>query len=119
MLRPAITQLISKNDSYYSLVIGIAKRAREISDELLAEKMTLEEKPVKTAVEEFANGKFRIVETKKKEEDAEGAEAENASAEEDAAEGSDASESEAVNESEAVAESEAADSANTSAPPIF
>ena len=33
MLRPAITQLISKNDSYYSLVIGIAKRAREIADE--------------------------------------------------------------------------------------
>ena len=24
MLRPAITQLISKNDSYYSLVIGVA-----------------------------------------------------------------------------------------------
>ena len=62
MLRPAITQLISKNDSYYSLVIGIAKRARQISDELLEEKKTLEEKPVKTAVEEFANGKFKIVE---------------------------------------------------------
>ncbi len=61
MLRPAITQLISKNDSYYSLVIGIAKRAREIADELCAENKILEEKPVKTAVEEFAAGKFKIV----------------------------------------------------------
>ena len=41
MLRPAITQLISKNDSYYSLVIGVAKRAREIADELAEEKKTL------------------------------------------------------------------------------
>ncbi len=67
MLRPAITQLISKNDSYYSLVIGVAKRAREIADELVEEKKTLEEKPVKTAVEEFANGKFKIIEGKREE----------------------------------------------------
>lgn len=60
MLRPAITQLISKNDSYYSLVIGVAKRAREIAEE----KKTLEEKPVKTAVEEFAAGKYKILEYK-------------------------------------------------------
>jgi DNA-directed RNA polymerase subunit omega len=64
MLRPAITQLISKNDSYYSLVIGVAKRAREIADELSEEKKTLEEKPVKTSVEEFAAGKYKIIEYK-------------------------------------------------------
>ena len=64
MLRPAITQLISKNDSYYPLVIGVAKRAREIADELAEEKKTLEEKPVKTAVEEFAAGKYKILEYK-------------------------------------------------------
>ena len=28
MLRPAITQIITKNESYYSLVIGVAKRAK-------------------------------------------------------------------------------------------
>ncbi len=67
MLRPAITQLISKNDSYYSLVIGVAKRAREIADELVEQKKTLEEKPVKTAVEELANGKYKIIEAKKEE----------------------------------------------------
>ncbi|MBE6844984.1 MAG: DNA-directed RNA polymerase subunit omega [Ruminococcus sp.] len=67
MLRPAATQLISKNDSYYSLVIGVAKRAREIADELVEEKKILEEKPVKSSVEELANGKYRIIEAKEEE----------------------------------------------------
>lgn len=67
MLRPAITQLTSKNDSYYSLVIGVAKRAREIADDLSAENKILEEKPVKTAVEEFAKGAYKIVSYKPEE----------------------------------------------------
>ncbi|MGN0621161.1 MAG: DNA-directed RNA polymerase subunit omega [Porcipelethomonas sp.] len=67
MLRPAMTQLISKNDSCYSLVIGVAKRAREIADELCEEGKPLEEKPVKTAVEEFAAAKYKIVECRKNE----------------------------------------------------
>lgn len=62
MLRPAITQLITKNESYYSLVIGVAKRARQIADELYENNEILREKPVKTAVEEFAVGKYKIVE---------------------------------------------------------
>ena len=61
MLRPAVNQIISKNESCYSLVIAVAKRAREISDELVANEQTLEEKPVKTAVEELASGKCKIV----------------------------------------------------------
>ncbi len=63
MLRPAVNQIISKNESCYSLVIAVAKRAREISDELYEKKEVLEEKPVKTAVEEIASGKYRIVNT--------------------------------------------------------
>lgn len=63
MLRPAVNQIISKNESCYSLVIAVAKRAREISDELCKNNMTLEEKPVKTAVEELASGKCKIVST--------------------------------------------------------
>ena len=46
MLRPAITQLITKNESCYSLVIGVAKRARMIADELYEGGFILEEKPV-------------------------------------------------------------------------
>ena len=62
MLRPAITQLITKNESCYSLVIGVAKRAREIADELYKNEEPLEEKPVKTAVDELARGEYKIVE---------------------------------------------------------
>lgn len=63
MLRPAVNQIISKNESCYSLVIAVAQRAREISDELIENGETLEEKPVKTAVEELASGKCKIVST--------------------------------------------------------
>ncbi len=61
MLRPAVNQIITKNESCYSLVIGVAKRAREITDELCENNQILEEKPVKTAVEELASGKCKIV----------------------------------------------------------
>ncbi len=89
MLRPSMYQIISKNESYYSLVIGVAKRAREISEAHVREKekakaeaerkakqngetkvrlddktmklVVLEENPVKTAVDEFAAGKFKLV----------------------------------------------------------
>ncbi len=63
MLRPAVNQIISKNESCYSLVIAVAKRAREITDELYERKETIEEKPVKTAVEEIASGKCKIIST--------------------------------------------------------
>lgn len=63
MLRPAVNQIISKNESCYSLVIAVAKRAREITEDLYKKGETLEEKPVKTAVEELAGGKCRIVST--------------------------------------------------------
>ncbi len=61
MLRLAVNQIISKNESCYSLVIAVAKRARQITDELYENDMTIEEKPVKTAVEEIASGKYKIV----------------------------------------------------------
>ena len=62
MLRPSISQIATKGESYYSVVIAVAKRAREISDELYENKQILEQKPVKTAVEEFAARKYYIVE---------------------------------------------------------
>ena len=90
MLRPSMYQIISKNESYYSLVIGVAKRAREIAEAHVKEKdaakaaaekrakmngdqkirlddktvklVVLEENPVKTAVDEFAAGKYKLVE---------------------------------------------------------
>ncbi len=62
MLRPSASQLLKENESCYSLVVGIAKRARQITDELIENKQILEEKPVKTAVAEYAAGKFKIIE---------------------------------------------------------
>ena len=61
MLRPAVNQIISKNESCYALVIAVAKRARQIAEELYSKGETLEEKPVKTAVAEIASGKCRII----------------------------------------------------------
>lgn len=63
MLRPAVNQIISKNESCYSLVIAVAKRARDIAEELYENGQILEEKPVKTAVEEIASGKYKIAAT--------------------------------------------------------
>lgn len=68
MLRPAVVQILKNNESYYSLVLAVAKRARQITDEALEnkdkdkDKYILNEKPVKTAVDEFASGEYRIIE---------------------------------------------------------
>ena len=62
MLRPAVCQILKNNESYYSLVIAVAKRAREITDEAFEKEIPLEEKPVKTAVDEFAAGEYKIIE---------------------------------------------------------
>ena len=63
MLYPSFVNLLEKAGSKYSLVIAASKRAREISEELYQNNETLEEKPVKTAVEEIASGKCKIVST--------------------------------------------------------
>ena len=43
MLRPAMSQIIKKDDSYYRFVVAVAKRAREIAEEAEEEKIPLEE----------------------------------------------------------------------------
>ena len=62
MLRPAVCQILKNNESYYSLVIAVAKRAREITDEASKNEKVLEEKHVKTAVDELAAGEYKIIE---------------------------------------------------------
>lgn len=62
MLRPAVCQILKNNESTYSLVIAVAKRAREITDDAFDNKEILNEKPVKTAVDEFANNEYRFIE---------------------------------------------------------
>ena len=55
MLRPALSELLKPNQSYYMLVVAVATRAREIVEEAAEEERILVEKPVKLAVMEFAN----------------------------------------------------------------
>ena len=62
MLRPAVCQILKNNESTYCLVIAVAKRAREITDDAFEDKVVLDEKPVKTAVDEFANNEYRFIE---------------------------------------------------------
>ncbi len=82
MLRPAISEILREEASCFSLVIGVAKRAREITDDvesikkemiernngklptdLGSNKYYLQAKPVKLAVEELAADKYRLIET--------------------------------------------------------
>jgi len=62
MLRPAVCQILKNNESYYSLVIAVAKRARDITDDACENKTILDQKPVKTAVDELAAGEYKIIE---------------------------------------------------------
>ena len=64
MLNPAISDILKPGESYYSLVIAVAKRAREIANEAEENKIILVEKPVKLAVDDFANEKCTLVEPK-------------------------------------------------------
>ncbi len=63
MLRPAVTQLLKTGESYYSLVIAVAKRAREITNEAYENKIVMDTKAVKTAVEQFATGEYKMLES--------------------------------------------------------
>lgn len=62
MLRPSSSQILKNGESNYSLVIAVARRARQIIDDAFEEKAIIDEKPVKTAVEQFAKGEYRLVE---------------------------------------------------------
>lgn len=62
MLRPAAVQILKNDESYYSLVIAIAKRAREITQTANDDEAILDDRPVKMAVEEFARGEYRLIE---------------------------------------------------------
>ena len=49
-------------NSRYSIVMATAKRAREITSDAFDNKLVLDEKPVKTAVDELYNGEYKIIE---------------------------------------------------------
>ncbi len=60
MLKPSENIITTPHQSHYSLVIAVAKRAREITDECEIKGEILIEKPVDLAVKDFVNGKYLI-----------------------------------------------------------
>ena len=62
MKRASLDDMLSGKESRYALVIGVAKRAREIADEFKQEGVITEEKPDLLAIEDFKNHKYNILE---------------------------------------------------------
>lgn len=62
MLKPSDNIIKTPHKSYYSLVIAVAKRAREISERAEEEGTILVDKPVDMAVQDFVQDKYRIIE---------------------------------------------------------
>ena len=62
MFNPDLKKRLDKVNSRYSLVVGTAKRAREIRDEALENEKQIDEKTVPIAIEEICDGKYVIEE---------------------------------------------------------
>ncbi|MBQ4538591.1 MAG: DNA-directed RNA polymerase subunit omega [Oscillospiraceae bacterium] len=61
MLRPAMSEILEKKQDCYTFVVAVAKRAREIADQSEEQHEILEMKPVKLSVDEFAEGKSKLI----------------------------------------------------------
>ncbi len=56
MLAPNDIEELKGNNSRYAVVVGVAKRARQIAEEAEANKEIIVEKPVSLAIQDFRNG---------------------------------------------------------------
>ncbi len=62
MFNPDLKKLLKNCNSRYSLVVGTAKRAREIRDEAVENEVLLDDKTVSTAIDEILDGKYVVTE---------------------------------------------------------
>lgn len=62
MFNPDLKIMLKNVNSRYSLVVGTAKRAREIRDEAILNDEKLDRKTVSIAIEEIYDGKYIIEE---------------------------------------------------------
>ena len=62
MLKPSANIIKTPHKRYYSLVIAVAKRAREIAEKAENEGIVLTDKPVDMAVQDFVQDKYYIIE---------------------------------------------------------
>ncbi|MCQ2404395.1 MAG: DNA-directed RNA polymerase subunit omega [Clostridia bacterium] len=61
MLRPTDIEKLKGNKSRYAVVVGVAKRAREIASKAEEESQILIEKPVSLAVADLTEGDYKIM----------------------------------------------------------
>lgn len=61
MHRINVDDMFSGKDSRYALVIAVAKRARQITQQFEDEGIISDEKPVLLAIDEFKQHKFNIL----------------------------------------------------------
>lgn len=61
MLRPTDIEKLKGNKSRYAVVVGVAKRAREIADKAEQDGVILLEKPVSMAVADLTEGDYKIM----------------------------------------------------------
>ena len=61
MYKPSIDDMLTGKESRYSLVIAVAKRAREITNEYNARKEVCDDKTVLMAVNDFKEHKYEIL----------------------------------------------------------
>lgn len=62
MLKPSENVIRTPHESTYSLVIAVAKRARQIAEQAEEDGEVLEEKPVDLAVQDFVHDRYKIIE---------------------------------------------------------
>ena len=62
MFRPSVEDMLANRVTRYSLVIAVAKRAREIAVEFEQDNIITTKKPVLMAIEEFKENKYNILE---------------------------------------------------------
>ncbi|MCH5202535.1 MAG: DNA-directed RNA polymerase subunit omega [Oscillospiraceae bacterium] len=58
----SVDNMLAGKESRYALVIGVAKRAREIAQEFEENGVITDEKPVLLAIDDFRNHKYNILE---------------------------------------------------------
>lgn len=67
MLRPTDIEKLKGNNSRYAVVVGVAKRAREVAEDAENGGVILTEKPVSLAISDIKDGDYRLIVHEEKE----------------------------------------------------
>lgn len=71
MIKPIADLILTPEQSRYSLVIAISKRARKIAEEAEKNRVILDDKPVQMAVQEYIDHKIIMIEKENPNDDTE------------------------------------------------